>query len=35
MKKVNVKCMLCIAVLALAIVNQAESCVRGVPDVVV
>ncbi len=34
MKGVNVKCLICIAVLALVVVNQAESCVRVAPDVV-
>ena len=34
MKSANVKCLICIAVLALIVVNQAESCVRVVPDVV-
>ena len=28
------KCLICIAVLALVVVNQAESCVRVAPDVV-
>ena len=34
MKSVNVKCLLCITILALVVVNQAESDVRAVPDVV-
>ena len=34
MKSVNVKCLLCIPILALIVVNQAESDVRAVPDVV-
>ena len=34
MKKVNVKWLTCIAVLALLVVNQAESDVRAAPDVV-
>ena len=34
MKGVNVKCLICIAVLALVVANQAESCVRVAPDVV-
>ena len=34
MKGVNVKCLICIAVLALVVVNQAESRVRVAPDVV-
>ena len=34
MKSVNVKCILCITILALVVVNQAESDVRVAPDVV-
>ena len=34
MKNVNVKCLLCITILALVVVNQTESDVRGAPDVV-
>ena len=34
MKSVNVTCLLCIAVLALVAVNQADNCVRAAPDVV-
>ena len=34
MKSINVTCLLCIAVLALVVVNQAESDVRVAPDVV-
>ena len=34
MKKVNVKWLTCIAILALVVVNQAESDVRAAPDVV-
>ena len=34
MKSVNIKCLLCIAILALVVVNQAESDIRVAPDVV-
>ena len=34
MKNVNVKCLLCITIFALVVVNQAESDVRVAPDVV-
>lgn len=34
MKSVNVKCLLCITILVLVVVNQAESDVRVAPDVV-
>ncbi|RKU13907.1 hypothetical protein C6502_01805 [Candidatus Poribacteria bacterium] len=34
MKSVNVKCLLCITILALVVVNQAESDIRVAPDVV-
>lgn len=34
MKSVNVKCLLCITILALVVVNQAEGDVRVAPDVV-
>ena len=34
MKRGNVKCLICIAVLALVVTSQAESDVRVAPDVV-
>ena len=34
MKSVNVKCLLCITILALVVVNKAESDIRVAPDVV-
>lgn len=34
MKSINVKCLLCITILALVVVNQAEGDVRVAPDVV-